>query len=76
MEKVAKQDINVIKQLSPIDMSKSGVVLAQHALGDCYQDGTGVEENPAIAMHWHSIASDNGSGPAATGPVIILECFI
>jgi len=41
-----------------------GIVDAQNGLGSCYEDGLGVDQDYAEAVHWYSLAASQGKASA------------
>ena len=44
--------------------AEQGHAKAQHCLGECYEDGTGVEEDPKQAFAWYQKAAEQGLAEA------------
>jgi TPR repeat protein len=56
---VSAEDLDLFKEAA-----EGGHAQAQNALGQCYRDGDGVEQNDAEAVRWYRASAAQGFAPA------------
>jgi TPR repeat protein len=53
--------------------AQAGDAAAQNLLGDMYENGNGVERDPAQAAHWYRLAAEQGLADAQLNLGVLYE---